>query len=76
MTYQQQDVRLVRTQLSNGLQTVIARHVTGFLVQPDPDDPSQVQISLTLSYPDPSSPRKSNPSFSGTYVFIGVPPPP
>ena len=76
VTYQQQDVRLVRTQLSNGLQTVVARHVTGFLVQPGPDDPSQVRICLTLSYPDPSSPRQSNPSFSGTYVFIGVPPPP
>ena len=76
VTYQQQGVRLVRTMLSSGLQTVVAQHVTGFLVQPGPDDPSQAQISLTLSYPDPSSPRMSNPSFSGTYVFIGVPPPP
>jgi type II secretory pathway component PulJ len=76
VTYQQQDSRLVRTQLSDGLQTVVARNVTDFLVQPDPDDPSHARICLTLSYPDPSSPRKSNPSFSGTYVFIGVPPPP
>jgi type II secretory pathway pseudopilin PulG len=76
VTYQQQDVRLVRTQLSDGLQTVVAQHVTGFAVQPGPDDPSQAQITLTLTYPDPSSPRKTNPSFSGTYVFIGVPPPP
>src|SRR5208283_3763371 len=36
VTYQQQDYRLVRTQLSNGVQTVVARYVTGFLVQPDP----------------------------------------
>jgi hypothetical protein len=76
VTYQQQDVRLVRTLLSTGTQTVVARDVTGFLVEPSPDDPSQVQITLTLTYPDSSSPRKSNPSFSGTYVFIGVPPPP
>ena len=75
VTYQQQGVRLVRTLLSTGMQTVVAQYVTGFLVEPGPDDPSQAQINLTLTYPDPSSPRKSNPSFSGTYVFIGVPPP-
>jgi len=74
VTYQQQDYRLVRTQLSNGVQTV-ARYVTGFLVQPDPNNPANIRIQVTLTYPDPSSQRQI-PSFSGTYVLIGVPPPP
>ncbi len=75
VTYQQQDYRLVRTQLSNGDQTVVARYVTGFLVQPDPTNAANVRIQVTLTYPDPSSQRQI-PSFSGTYVLIGVPPPP
>ena len=76
VTYQQQNYQLVRTQLTSGVQTVVASHVTGFLVQADPGNPNNVQIELTLTYPDPSSPRRPFPNFSGTYVFIGVPPPP
>ena len=76
VTYQQQNYQLVRTQLTTGVQTVVASHVTGFLVQADPGNPNNVQIELTLTYPDPSSPRRPFPNFSGTYVLIGVPPPP
>ena len=76
VTYQQQNNQLVRTQLSSGIQTVVASHVTRFFVQADPNNPNNVQIQLTLTYPDPLSPRSPFPSFSGTYVLIGVPPPP
>ena len=76
VTYQQQGYQLVRTHLTTGVQTVVASHVTGFLVQADPGNPNNVQIAITLTYPDPSSPRRPFPNFSGTYVLIGVPPPP
>jgi type II secretory pathway component PulJ len=76
VTYQQQGYQLVRTQLTSGTQTVVASHVTKFFVQPDPNNANNAQIQLTLTYPDPSGPRNPFPSFSGTYVFIGVPPPP
>ena len=61
---------------------MVASHVTGFnasLCNPDgtPNPAgSNVMIEITLTYPDPSSPRQGNPSFSGTYVLIGVQPPP
>ncbi|MGA2700611.1 MAG: hypothetical protein ABSH35_05885 [Isosphaeraceae bacterium] len=82
VTYQEQNYGLVRT-LSNGVQNmVVASHVTGFNASlcdsdgsPDPAG-SYLRIEITLTYPDPSSPRQSNPSFSGTYVLIGVQPPP
>ncbi len=76
VTYQQQNYQLVRTQLTSGIQTVVASHVTRFFVEADPDNPNNAQIQLTLTYPDPSSPRNPLPSFSGTYIFVGVPPPP
>ena len=77
VTYQQNSLyQLVRTQLTSGTQTVVASHVTRFFVQADPNNPNNVQIQLTLTYPDPLSTRSSFPSFSGTYVLIGVPPPP
>jgi type II secretory pathway pseudopilin PulG len=78
--WQQQNYQLVRI-LGNSVQTV-AVHVTGFnasLCNPDgsPNPAgSYMRIEITLTYPDPSSPRQSNPSFSGTYVLIGVQPPP
>jgi len=79
VTYQQQNYQLVRI-LGNSVQTV-AVHVTSFnasLCNPD-GSPNPVgtcvRIEITLTYPDPSSPRQSNPSFSGTYVLIGVQPP-
>ena len=78
VTYQQQNYQLVRI-LGNSVQTV-AVHVTSFnasLCNPDgsPNPAGTcVRIETTLTYPDPSSPRQSNPSFSGTYVLIGVPP--
>jgi len=82
VTYLQQNYGLVRT-LSNGVQSVVvASHVTGFnasLCDSDgsPDlAGSYLRIEITLTYPGPSSPRQSNPSFSGTYVLIGVQPPP
>ena len=82
VTYQQQNYGLVRT-LSNPVQSVVvASHVTGFnasLCNPDgtPNPAgSNVMIEITLTYPDPSSSRQGNPSFSGTYVLIGVQPPP
>src|SRR5271166_299813 len=82
VTYQQQNYGLVRT-LSNPVQSVVvASHVTGFnasLCNPDgtPNPAgSNVMIEITLTYPDPSSPRQGNPKFSGTYVLIGVQPPP
>ena len=56
--------------------------VTGFNVaycdqngSPDTSG-SNVRIEMTFTYPDPSSPRQSNPSFSGTFILVGVPPPP
>lgn|SRR5208282_4360372 len=79
VTYQQQNYQLVRI-LGNSVQTV-AVHVTSFnasLCNPDgsPNPAGTcVKIEITLTYPDPSSPRQSNPSFSGTYVLIGVQPP-
>ncbi len=81
VTYQQQNNELVRT-LSNPVQSVVvASHVTGFNASlcnadggPNPAG-SHVRIEITLTYPDPSSPRQGNPKFSGTYVLIGVPPP-
>ncbi len=82
VTYQLQNYGLVRT-LSYPLQSVVvASHVTGFNASkcdpngtPDSDNGTCVMIAITLTYPDPSSPRQGNPSFSGTYVLIGVPPP-
>ena len=54
---------------------MVASHVTGF----KPSLCNQVgitnpcmMIQITLTYPDPSSNRL--PSFSATYVLIGVPP--
>ena len=86
VTYQQQNYGLVRTLsnpvLSNPVQSlVVASHVTGFnasLCNLDgtPNSAgSNVMIQITLTYPDPSSPRQGNPKFTGTYVLIGVPPP-
>jgi type II secretory pathway pseudopilin PulG len=82
VTYQQQNYGLIRT-LSYPVQSVVvASHVTGFNASlcnqdgtPNPVG-NNVMIEITLTYPDPSSPRQGNPKFSGTYVLIGVPPPP
>jgi hypothetical protein len=87
VTYQQENYELVRT-LSNPAQSVVvASHVWNPNNQPafnasrcNPDGSlnpagSYMRIEITLTYPDPSSPRQGNPSFSGTYVLIGVPPP-
>ena len=78
VTYQQQNYGLVRT-LSNPVQSVVvASHVTGFnasLCNPDgtPNPAgSNVMIEITLTYPD--SPSNHLPSFSATYVLIGVQP--
>src|SRR5271165_2672056 len=82
VTYQQQNYGLVRTLSSPVQSVVVASHVTGFnasLCNPDgtPNPAgSNVVIEITLTYPDPSSPRQGNPKFSGTYVLIGVQPPP
>jgi hypothetical protein len=85
--YQQQNYGLVRT-LNNPalsspvLSVVVASHVTGFNASlcnqdgtPNPAG-NNVMIGITFTYPDPSSPRQGNPKFSGTYVLIGVQPPP
>ncbi len=77
VTYQQENNELVRTM---GSQIVaVARHVTGFTVvlcNPDgssnPTNGTSVQISIALTYPEQSN---RLPSFSATYVLIGVPPP-
>ena len=80
VTYLLQNSTLVRT-LSNPVESVVvASHVTGFNASlcnqdgtPNPAG-SSVMIEITLTYPDPSSPRQGNPKFSSTYVLIGVPP--
>ncbi len=79
VTYLLQNSTLVRT-LSNPVESVVvASHVTGFnasLCNPDGTPNSAtgtcVMIQITLTYPDPPSNRL--PSFSATYVLIGVQP--
>ncbi len=80
VTYQEQNYQLVRTLSNGGQSIVVASHLTGFNValcdadgSPNPAG-SNMRIEITMTYPDPSSPRQSNPSFSGTYVLVGVPP--
>ncbi len=82
VTYLLQNNALVRTGSYPVQSVMVASHVTGFNASlcdsdgsPDPAG-SYLRIEITLTYPDPSSPRQSNPSFSGTYVLIGVQPPP
>ncbi len=77
VTYQQdpQHYQLIRNQLSTGVQNVVAQHVTSFHVAADTANPNNVRVQLGLTYPDPSSTRLY-PRFEGTYVLIGVPPPP
>ena len=92
VTYQQQKYGLVRTLSYAGStfqsaisppisSVVVASHVTDFnasLCNSDgtlnPDTGTFVKIEITLTYPDPPSNRL--PSFSATYVLIGVQPPP
>ena len=84
MTYQQQ----IRSNNTTGCEpvsihtvqsVVVASHVTGFnasLCNSDGTlnpDGTYVKIEITLTYPDPPSNRL--PSFSATYVLIGVQPP-
>jgi len=78
VTYQLSDNNtLVRTLSYPVGSVVVASHVTGF----KPSLCNQVgitnpcmMIQIILTYPDPSSNRL--PSFSATYVLIGVQPPP
>jgi hypothetical protein len=62
--YDSQKGKLARSNSSTGVQTIIAAHVTGFSVTPDPNNANLARIELTITY------RR----FSGTYVLIGVKP--
>lgn len=75
ITYQVQDVgtgrgRLVRWDETGGITTTIAEHVTALTVTPDPSYPNQVQIQITLSYPNYPNYR----TFTATFVLVGVKP--
>ncbi len=79
VTYLLQNNALVRTGSYPVQSVVVASHVTGFnasLCNPDGTPNSAtgtcVMIQITLTYPDPPSNRL--PSFSATYVLIGVQP--
>ena len=55
VTYQQQDYQTRSNPVEQRCSDGGRRHVTGFLVQPDPTDAANVRIQVTLTYPDPSS---------------------
>jgi len=75
ITYQQSGNQLVRYDSSTGVTTTIATYLIvptrqnpnpppGFSVEPNPDNASQAQIKITISYRN----------FTGTYTLIGVSP--
>ncbi|MFI5454621.1 MAG: PilW family protein [Isosphaerales bacterium] len=67
ITYRLQGNLLVRSNSSTGVVTTIAKYVTGFSVEqdPDPNYPKNVKITITIAYR----------SFTTTYTLIGVFPP-
>ena len=64
INYQLEGDVLVRTNLSTGVATAVARYVTGFSAAPNPNNLSQVVITLTVAYRN----------FTSTFTLIGVPP--
>ncbi|WP_148595598.1 hypothetical protein [Aquisphaera giovannonii] len=71
VTYQQAGTELVRSQTPGAGPVAVARHVAGFLVEPEAAGP---KVTLTLQHPDPGpgpnpQGRGPFPSFRGVYVF-------
>jgi hypothetical protein len=64
VTYQLSGDQLVRTNVSSGVTTTIARHVRAFSVGPNPDNTAQAEIVLTVTFR----------YFSSTYTLIGISP--
>jgi Tfp pilus assembly protein PilW len=64
ITYQLNGNQLVRSNSSSGVTTTIARYVTAFSVEPNPQDSSQVVIQITITYR----------YFTSTYTLIGISP--
>jgi hypothetical protein len=64
ITYELQGNVLVRTNSSTGVTTSVARYVTAFSVAANPNDSSQVVITITIAYRN----------FTSTFTLIGVSP--
>ena len=64
ITYQQSGNQLVRYNSATGVTTTIANYVTGFTVEPNPDNSSQALIQITIAFR----------YFTATYTLIGVNP--
>jgi hypothetical protein len=64
VTYQQSGDQLVRSNLSSGVTTTVARHLTGFSVGPNPQNAAQALIQITVTFR----------LFSSTYTLIGTSP--
>jgi len=64
VTYQQSGNQLLRYNSATGVTTTIATYVTGFSVEPNPDNVSQAWIQITVSFR----------YFTATYSLIGVSP--
>jgi prepilin-type N-terminal cleavage/methylation domain-containing protein len=64
ISYQLQGNLLVRSNSSTGVATTIAKYVTGFVVEPDPGNASNVKITITIAFR----------YFTTTYTLIGVKP--
>jgi hypothetical protein len=64
VTYQLEGNQLVRTSTSTGVQTTVARYVTGFTPAPVQDQPNQVSITITIGYGN----------FTSTFTLVGVSP--
>jgi type II secretory pathway pseudopilin PulG len=64
ISYQRQGNLLVRSNSSTLVTTTIANYVTGFSVEPDPGNPNNVHINITIAFRN----------FTATYTLIGVTP--
>jgi hypothetical protein len=64
ITYQLEGNLLVRTNSSTGVTTTVARYVTDFSPATNPNDSSQVVITITIAYRN----------FTSTFTLIGVDP--
>jgi Tfp pilus assembly protein PilE len=64
ITYQLQGNLLVRTDTSTGVSTTIAKYVTAFAVEQDPNNANQALIQITIAFR----------YFQATFSLIGVSP--
>jgi hypothetical protein len=64
INYQLEGGLLIRSDSSTGITTTVARYVTGFSAAANPNNASQVLITLTIAYRN----------FTTTFTLIGVPP--